>query len=132
KQPTLNWTLLPAIWQELRQQWEYSHTDSAVLNLMALGALILSALVKGSSRRVTRMGAWYFPASSKYEKAQARFLQDVVAFHSSWYEMALDEFREANEIEQDSHRDGVLRRSNGAKLSDLGRAVEDGSRLRGA
>src|SRR5215813_1630352 len=121
KQPTLNWTLLPAIWQELRQQWEYSHAASAVLNLMALGALILSALVKGSSRRVTRRS-----------RAHARFLQNVVTFHSSWYEMALDEFREANGIKQDLHRDGLLRRSNGAKLSDPRRAAGDGSRLQGA
>jgi hypothetical protein len=44
-QQTKNWTILPANWEELRRQWEYSHASSAVLNLIALSALVLSLLV---------------------------------------------------------------------------------------
>lgn len=47
-QETLNWTVLPDHWQALRRQWEYSHAASAVLNLAALIALILSILVDSS------------------------------------------------------------------------------------
>jgi len=43
---TMNWTMLLANWAELRARWEYSHAASAVLNLIALVALILSVLVK--------------------------------------------------------------------------------------
>jgi hypothetical protein len=45
-QATSNWTTLPENWMALRAQWEYSHATSAVLNLIALGALILSVLVR--------------------------------------------------------------------------------------
>lgn len=38
-------TILPANWEELRRQWEYSHASSAALNLIALSALVLSLLV---------------------------------------------------------------------------------------
>jgi hypothetical protein len=41
---TDNWTVLPQSWMALRAQWEYSHAASAVLNLIALIALILSVL----------------------------------------------------------------------------------------
>ena len=37
---TANWTFLPGDWPELRKRWEYSHAASAVLNLIALVALI--------------------------------------------------------------------------------------------
>lgn len=43
-QQTANWNLLPENWQALRFQWEYSHAASAVLNLIALIALIASVL----------------------------------------------------------------------------------------
>lgn len=43
-QTTVNWTVLPDNWRELRARWEYSHAASAVLNLAAVAALILSAL----------------------------------------------------------------------------------------
>jgi hypothetical protein len=43
-QVTRNWTMLPDNWEQLRRQWEYSHATSAVLNLLALGALIVSLL----------------------------------------------------------------------------------------
>jgi hypothetical protein len=45
-QATGNWTMLPENWMALRAQWEYSHAASAVLNLIALVALILSVLVR--------------------------------------------------------------------------------------
>jgi hypothetical protein len=41
---TNNWTTLPPHWPQLRAQWEYSHAGSAVLNLMALAALILALM----------------------------------------------------------------------------------------
>ena len=44
-QITNNWTMLPANWMELRNQWEYSHAASAGLGLVALISLILSVLV---------------------------------------------------------------------------------------
>ena len=47
-QQTHNWTALPPNWQELRQQWEYSHAAGAGLNLLALGALIQSILAERS------------------------------------------------------------------------------------
>ena len=43
-QETLNWTVLPPVWEPLRAQWEYSHAASALLNLAALILLILSVL----------------------------------------------------------------------------------------
>ncbi|MGH9849991.1 MAG: hypothetical protein ACREBD_09035 [Blastocatellia bacterium] len=131
-QATNNWTLLPANWQELRQQWEYSHAASAVLNLIALALLILSVLVNGSSKKVMRMSAEYFPTSSKSEKAQVRFLQDVVAFHSSWYATGLDEVREVNEIEPDLFHDELPKRGMGEQLSNLSRVVGERSRMQGA
>ena len=51
-QATQNWTTLPDNWLELRRQWEYSHASSAVLNLIAVGALILSLLAQRSDRFV--------------------------------------------------------------------------------
>jgi hypothetical protein len=47
-QQTANWTLLPDNWQELRMRWEYSHAASAMLNLVALIAVII-AVLKGRS-----------------------------------------------------------------------------------
>lgn len=43
---TQNWTTLPENWMALRAQWEYSHAASAVLNLAALVAVILSVLAR--------------------------------------------------------------------------------------
>jgi len=43
---TSNWTVLPENWKALRTQWEYSHAASAVLNLIALIALIFSVLMR--------------------------------------------------------------------------------------
>ena len=41
---TRNWTVLPENWVQLRNQWEYSHAASAVLNLIALFALLYAAV----------------------------------------------------------------------------------------
>ena len=41
---THNWTVLPGNWMLLRRQWEYSHAASAVLNLIALFALLHAAV----------------------------------------------------------------------------------------
>src|SRR5688572_23237429 len=43
-QQTANWTLLPDNWQELRMRWEYSHAASAMLNLVAMIAVIIAVL----------------------------------------------------------------------------------------
>jgi hypothetical protein len=45
-QETSNWTMLPAHWLQLREQWEYPHAVSAVLNVIALITLILAVLVR--------------------------------------------------------------------------------------
>ncbi len=41
-QQTANWTQLPADWQTLRLRWELGHAMSCVLNLGALGSLLLA------------------------------------------------------------------------------------------
>ena len=41
---TGNWTRLPADWQTLRTQWEYSHAAAALLTLAALVLAILGLL----------------------------------------------------------------------------------------
>lgn len=41
---TSNWTVAPENWEALRVQWEYSHAASALLNIAAMVALILSLL----------------------------------------------------------------------------------------
>ena len=43
-QATDNWATLPADWETLRQRWEYAHAASAVLNLVALIALLEALL----------------------------------------------------------------------------------------
>jgi hypothetical protein len=45
-QRTANWTIFPDGWAALRMQWEYSHAASAVLNLVALVAVIVSVLAR--------------------------------------------------------------------------------------
>lgn len=44
-QATDNWTAIPANWQELRRQWEYSHAANAVTTFAALCAVTLSVLM---------------------------------------------------------------------------------------
>jgi hypothetical protein len=47
----------PADWTRVRDQWEYSHAARFVLQLVGLGALVLSALADGSSKhRLERLG----------------------------------------------------------------------------
>jgi len=48
-QQTANWTMLPGNWAAMRAQWEYSHAASAILNLIALIAVIISALRRRSA-----------------------------------------------------------------------------------
>jgi hypothetical protein len=43
---TNNWTRLPANWEALRRQWEYSHAIGAGLDLIALISLILALLAR--------------------------------------------------------------------------------------
>jgi hypothetical protein len=45
-QQTLNWTMSPENWQELRRQWEYSHAVGAGLSFAALMALVLGLLIE--------------------------------------------------------------------------------------
>ena len=45
-QRTVNWTVLPEGWAAMRMQWEYSHAASAVLNLVALIAVIVCVLAR--------------------------------------------------------------------------------------
>ncbi|MGZ8265254.1 MAG: DUF1772 domain-containing protein [Burkholderiales bacterium] len=45
-QATLNWTVLPENRMVLRSQWEYSHAASAILNLIALIALIYGSVTR--------------------------------------------------------------------------------------
>ena len=44
-QATDNWTTVPADWQALRRQWEYSHAANAILTFVGLCCAILSTLV---------------------------------------------------------------------------------------
>jgi hypothetical protein len=47
---TQNWTTLPNNWMTLRAQWEYSHAAGALLNLLALVALLIQVnLRKGGA-----------------------------------------------------------------------------------
>jgi hypothetical protein len=43
---TSNWTIQPANWETLRRQWEYSHAAGAVLQLVAMSAIIVAALAR--------------------------------------------------------------------------------------
>lgn len=43
-QQTANWTMLPEHWAMMRMQWEYSHAASAILNLVAMIAVIVAVL----------------------------------------------------------------------------------------
>jgi hypothetical protein len=42
---TNNWTILPQNWQQLRNEWEYSHAARAVLYIIGLILLLRSAYV---------------------------------------------------------------------------------------
>jgi hypothetical protein len=45
-QATANWTEIPAGWEALRKQWEYSHAANAALTFAALVCVALSVLTK--------------------------------------------------------------------------------------
>ena len=44
---TNNWTTIPQNWEALRSQWEYSHAVGAVLQILAMGALVVATLARG-------------------------------------------------------------------------------------
>jgi hypothetical protein len=56
-QETVNWTVLPEGWTQLRAQWEYSHAAGALLNFSAFLALLWAALRErdGSSDRAEQI-----------------------------------------------------------------------------
>ena len=41
---TSNWTRVPANWEQLRRQWEYSHAAGAIFQLLATASLIIGVL----------------------------------------------------------------------------------------
>ena len=43
-QATNNWTTIPANWEQLRREWEYSHAANALVTLASFCALALSVL----------------------------------------------------------------------------------------
>ena len=43
-QATDNWTTIPANWEQLRRQWEYSHAANALVTFVAFCAVALSVL----------------------------------------------------------------------------------------
>ena len=43
-QATRSWTAIPANWQQLRRQWEYSHAANAIVTFAAFCSLVLSVL----------------------------------------------------------------------------------------
>jgi hypothetical protein len=43
-QATQNWTAIPANWEQLRRQWEYSHAANALVTLVAYCSVVLSVL----------------------------------------------------------------------------------------
>ena len=47
------WTVdsIPADWTQVRNQWEYSHATRFVLQLLGLGALLISVLSETSAKR---------------------------------------------------------------------------------
>jgi hypothetical protein len=47
---TSNWTIQPANWEILRQQWEYSHLAGAVMQTLAMAALIVAVLARDRNR----------------------------------------------------------------------------------
>jgi hypothetical protein len=44
---TDQWTTIPENWEALRRQWEYGHAASAILNLVALGAITAAVVTSG-------------------------------------------------------------------------------------
>ena len=46
---TNNWTAIPADWERLRRNWEYSHAAGAIFQLFAMTSLVIAALKRRSS-----------------------------------------------------------------------------------
>lgn len=46
---TNNWTAIPAHWERLRRNWEYSHAAGAIFQLLAMTSLVIAALKRRSS-----------------------------------------------------------------------------------
>jgi hypothetical protein len=46
---TSNWTAIPADWERLRRNWEYSHAAGAIFQLLAMTSLVIAALKRRSS-----------------------------------------------------------------------------------
>ena len=44
---TENWTRMPAEWEALRRQWEYSHAVNAGITFLALCSVVLSVVLEG-------------------------------------------------------------------------------------
>ena len=44
-QTTVNWTILPANWEALRRQWEYSHLVNEAVSLLAFVCLTVSVVL---------------------------------------------------------------------------------------
>jgi hypothetical protein len=47
-QATANWTMVPANWEALRRQWEYSHAVNALITFVALCLATASAMTSRS------------------------------------------------------------------------------------
>jgi hypothetical protein len=45
-QATDNWTVIPANWEQLRRQWEYSHVANALMTFIAFCSVTLSVLTR--------------------------------------------------------------------------------------
>ncbi|HZW08484.1 MAG TPA: hypothetical protein VFF69_01145 [Phycisphaerales bacterium] len=56
-QATSNWTVAPPDWEQLRSRWEYSHAAGALLNTLALAAIVLSVLAWAGPRRAAGRSA---------------------------------------------------------------------------
>ena len=50
-QATSNWTVVPKNWNELRSQWEYSHTSNAIMTFAAVVCVIIAVLRQPSQAR---------------------------------------------------------------------------------
>ena len=81
-------------------------SNRAVLFLVAFVTAVFAACTTeqqskpAEPARLGKLGTVAFPASCS-NHAQANFLRGVAALHSFWYEVALDEFREATTIDPD-------------------------------
>lgn len=81
-------------------------SNRAVLFLVAFVTAVFAACTAEQQSKVAepgrlgKLGTVAFPASCS-NQAQANFLRGMAALHSFWYEVALDEFREATTIDPD-------------------------------